>query len=218
MISFSSILSRQLGAPRGILGRLVAKRLNTSNRSVIAAAVETLGLAGGETVADIGFGGGLGLDLLLARVGETGQVNGVEPSPDMIALARSAHSTQVSSGRLHLHRATMQSLPFADRQLDAWISLNTVYFVGDLKPATQELARVLAPGGRGVLGLADPGWLAGQPYARSGFVVRPVDEVIVSLGDAGFEVVRKTVGSEAAPYTLLVCRPAAVRTEATNRS
>ena len=213
MISFSSILSRQLGAPRGILGRLVAKRLNKSNRSVIEAAVEALGLVGGETVADIGFGGGIGLDLLLARVGEAGHVNGVEPSPDMIALARSAHSTHISSGRLRLHQAAMQSLPFADRRLDAWISLNTVYFIEDLNPAAHELSRVLAPGGRGVLGTADPEWLASQPFARS-FVVRPVDEIVDSLEDSGFEVVEKTIGRGAAPYVLLVCHQAPVRGEA----
>lgn len=209
MISFSSILSRQLGAPRGILGRLVAKRLNKSNRPAIAAAVEALGLTGGETVADIGFGGGIGLELLLARVGGTGRVDGVEPSPDMIALARSAHSAHISSGRLQLHQATMQTLPFADRQLDAWISLNTAYFIDDLKPAAHELLRVLAPGGRGVLGIADPEWLAAQPFARSGFVVRPVDEVVDTLEGSGFDVVTKALGRGAAPYILLVCRPVA---------
>lgn len=185
---------------------------------MIAAAVEALGLAAGETAADIGFGGGIGLELLLAHVGEAGHVYGVEPSPDMIALARSTHAAAISSGLLQLHQATMQSLPFADGQLDAWISLNTVYFIADLEPATRELSRVLAPGGRGVLGVADSDWLEVQRFARVGFIVRPIEDVVASLENSGFDVVQKTLGRGPAPYNLLVCRQASVRSEATNSS
>jgi len=145
-------LGRQLGGPSGPFGSLVARMLNKWNGPEIAAAVAALELTGSEEVADIGFGGGLGLDLLLHATGDGGRVHGVEPSPDMLKRAHRAHHEQVAARRLTLHAAAMQSLPISGGALDGWISLNTVYFVQDLRPAFAELRRVLAPSGRGVLG------------------------------------------------------------------
>jgi len=204
------LVARQLGHPTGLLGVVIARMLNKGNAPTITAAVAALELAGTETAADIGFGGGLGLDLLLAST--AGHVHGVEPSPDMIQRARRSHPREVAAGRLHLHAGTMDALPLAAASLDGWISLNTVYFVADLAPAFADLRRVLRPSGRGVLGVADPGWLGRQPFARHGFLVRPVDEITGALADAGFHVERRTTPASrstggGAPYNLLICRP-----------
>ena len=58
------LVARQLGHPKGLLGAVIARVLNKGNAPTIAAAVAALELAGTETAADIGFGGGLGLHLL----------------------------------------------------------------------------------------------------------------------------------------------------------
>ena len=181
--------------------------MNTANRSAITAAVDALDLTGSEEVADIGFGGGVGLDLLLDQTRDGGRVHGVEPSPDMLKRARKAHRGEVAAGRLDLHEAGLESLPIADGALDCWICLNTVYFVEDLSPAFAELHRVLATaGGRGVVGIADPEWMARLAFTKY-FTVRPVADVVAALTAAGFSVEQRTVqGSE--PFRLLVCRPA----------
>lgn len=204
-------LGRQLGGPSGPLGSLVARVLNRGNTPTITAAVDLLGLTGGETVADVGFGGGLGLDLLLDAVGDRGRVHGVEPSSDMVARARRSRRAAVAAGRLELHDARMDALPLADGELDGWISLNTIYFVADLDLAFGELARVLGPRATAVLGVADPEWLAAQPVAAHGFTVRPVDDVHAALQRAGLAVeTRQVTASQqtggGAPYHLLVCR------------
>ncbi|GAA3810086.1 methyltransferase domain-containing protein [Nocardioides panacisoli] len=198
-------LSRQLSGPSGVLGGFVARMLNKGNAGVIAAAVEALELSGGERVADIGFGGGLGLDLLLDAVGQDGRVYGVEPSPDMLARARRMHDDDLESGRLELDETTMDRLPFPDEALDGWISLNTVYFIEELAPALAELHRVLAPSGRAVLGIADPDWMATQPFTRHEFTIRPVDDVAAALRDVGLDVEQRRVGGGARAYRLLVC-------------
>ena len=201
------LLSKQLGNPSGLLGGVVAGQLNQRNAKAITAAVRTLRCAGGEKVADIGFGGGLGLQLLLDAVGADGRVYGIEPSPSMVTRARKELASHVADGRLVLAEGTMDSLPIGDGELDGWITLNTIYFIPRLAESAAELARVLAPTGRGVLGVADPDWLGSQPFAEHGFIVRPVAEVVATLEAAGLEVTIETLpdaGSDAS-YTLLVC-------------
>ncbi|MGV1008288.1 MAG: class I SAM-dependent methyltransferase [Dermatophilaceae bacterium] len=200
-------LARQLGGPSGPLGSLVARMLNKGNRATITAAVGALDVAVSQQVADIGFGGGLGLELLLDETRDGGRVHGVEPSPDMLKRARKAHPEEVAAGRLVLHEAGMESLPIADGALDGWICLNTVYFVKDLPAAFAELRRVLAPAGIGVLGIADPEWMAQQALTKDIFTVRPVTDLVAALTAAGLSVEHRSVpGAQA--FHLLVCRRA----------
>lgn len=178
--------------------------LNKGNAGPITAAVEALDLEGGETVADIGFGGGLGLDLLLDATREGGRVHGIEPSADMLARAAKARAAELEAGRLELHQARMESLPFPSATLDGWISVNTLYFVDDLTSAFREMARVLAPGGRGVVGIADPEWMADQRFTMHGFTLRPVPDVIAALESAGLAPEHHTVGGSEPTFHLVV--------------
>ena len=201
-------LSAQLGNPSGLLGGLVAKQLNKNNATPISAAVDVLASGGSlaeATVADVGFGGGLGLSLLL---GTGATVHGVEPSASMITRAQRGFGEELAAGRLTLHLASMDDLPFDDGELDGWITLNTVYFVDDLGPSRAELARVLSPTGVGVVGVADPDWMRTQDFAQQGFTVRPLDDVVAQLGSAGLAVERRGAPHEISdvPYHLLTCR------------
>jgi len=101
--------------------------------------------------------------LLLEAVGDSGHVHGIEPSPSMVARARKEFHSDVASGRLVLHETTMETLPFEDGELDGWISLNTIYFIPEVSRSFTELARVLAPTGRGGFGGGRPG--VAQPAA-----------------------------------------------------
>lgn len=204
--------ARQLGGPSGPLGHVVARMLNKVNVPAIRAAIEALELTGKETVADIGFGGGAGLDLLLDATSDGGRVHGVEPSASMVSRAARQHREAVAVGRLELHEAGMEALPFADGALDGWITLNTLYFIRDLEPALRELARATGAEGRGVVGVADPDFMRTRlPFTKHGFVIRPVDDLVVALHAAGFVVDRRTVTSPGSdgppPYHLLLCRP-----------
>jgi hypothetical protein len=75
--SVMSGLARQLGQPQGVRGRVIGVMLNRANRSAVTEAVKALSPASGDTVADLGFGGGVSLDLLRRSVGSSGHVHGV---------------------------------------------------------------------------------------------------------------------------------------------
>jgi ubiquinone/menaquinone biosynthesis C-methylase UbiE len=87
----------------------VARRLNRFNRASIEGAVDALDPRPEATVADIGFGGGLGLELLAERVGPSGTVHGMDPMSDMVSRAGRSWSDLVASGRLRLQVGTMET-------------------------------------------------------------------------------------------------------------
>jgi arsenite methyltransferase len=171
-------LAAQLGRPTGLRGRLVGIMLNRSNRGTISVAIDALELQPGAAAADLGFGGGVGLALLLERVGPQGKVFGVDYSPTMVDQASRRFKSDVASGRLHLQTGSITQLPLEDGSLQGAITINTIYFISELDRAFTELARVISPGGRVVVGIGDPGMMRRIPTTPFGFTIRPVDEVV----------------------------------------
>jgi len=159
--------------------------LNRSNRREIAMAIGALDIPSGAVAADLGFGGGVGLELLLERVGSQGQVHGVDLSPTMVSRAASRFRRDVASGRLHLHIGSITELPLDDASIEAAITINTVYFIADLDRAFSELARVLTSSGRVVVGIGDPEAMARMPMTPFGFKLRPVAEVTAVAESTG---------------------------------
>jgi arsenite methyltransferase len=203
-------IARQLGRPDGIRGRLTGRGLNRGNRREVLAAVAATGLDSGQTAADIGFGGGVGLRPLLDRVGPVGHVHGVELSDTMLAVARRRFSEDVAAGRLSLHRGDLVELPLESSSLDAAITVNTIYFVENLQQAFAEIARVLRPDGRVVIGAGDPVAMARMPFTAHGFTLRPIDDIARLLRASGFDELREErVGNGQRAFHLLVANRAA---------
>jgi len=103
----------------------------------------------GQVAADIGFGGGVGLRLLLEQVGPKGHVNGVELSLTMLKASERRYRAASAEGRLALQAGSIGDLPLENESLDGLITVNTAYFVEDLEGAFREIARVLRPSGFG---------------------------------------------------------------------
>ena len=198
-------MASQLGHPRGLPGRVVGRMLNRGNRSAIGAAVAALSVPRDAVLADLGFGGGLGLALLLRRVGTTGQVHGVDISTTMLAAATRRYRHSIGTGRLALHLAPIERLPLPTSSIDGAITLNTLYFINDLTEALSECARILKPGGRLVIGLGDPVVMSRMPFTAHGFRIRPVGDVIGALRRCTLDVdEHRRVGSDSNAYHLLV--------------
>lgn len=198
-------MARQLRQPRGLRGRLTARGLNRGNHTAVLAAVAATGVGQGQTAADLGFGGGVGLRPLLDRVGPGGHVHGVDFSDTMLAMGRRRFSKDIADGRLTLHAGDLLDLPLPDESLDALITVNTVYFVADLERAFGEIARVLRPTGRVVIGVGDPDAMADMPVTAHGFTLRPIEELATLLQSAGFTPPRdELVGARERGFHLLV--------------
>jgi SAM-dependent methyltransferase len=101
----------------------------------------------GETIVDLGCGGGLDVFLAAAKVGPSGRVIGIDMTPAMIERAtRNAQKQGLANVEFHL--AMIDRLPLPDASVDCLIS-NCVINLAPDKPAVfREMFRVLKPGGR----------------------------------------------------------------------
>jgi arsenite methyltransferase len=107
----------------------------------------TARLRRGETVVDLGSGGGLDVFLAAKLVGPEGRAIGIDMTPAMIKRAR-ANAEAGGYTNVEFHLANIDQLPLADASADCVIS-NCVINLAPDKPAVfREIARVLKPGGR----------------------------------------------------------------------
>jgi SAM-dependent methyltransferase len=106
----------------------------------------------GETVLDLGSGGGIDVLLSARRVGPTGVVYGLDMTDEMLALAR---RNQADAGVTNVHflKGQIEAIPLPAESVDVVISNCVINLSTDKAAVLAEIARVLAPGGR--LGVSD---------------------------------------------------------------
>jgi SAM-dependent methyltransferase len=111
----------------------------------------TANLKPGETVVDLGCGGGLDVLLAAAKVGPTGKAIGIDMTPQMLDLAR-RNAVKGTNGQpvtnVEFHHATIDKLPLHDGSVDCVISNCVINLAPDKLAVFKEVARVLKPGGR----------------------------------------------------------------------
>ena len=108
----------------------------------------TLGeIHAGETVLDIGCGGGVDTFVAAFLVGLTGQAVGIDATPEMLERARRNH-LEVPLARVAFLPASAEDLPFRDQSFHVVISNGVFNLIPDKRRALTEVLRVLKPEGR----------------------------------------------------------------------
>jgi SAM-dependent methyltransferase len=147
----------------------------------------------GETVVDLGSGGGLDVFLASKLVGPEGKAIGVDMTPTMIERAR-ANAAAGGYTNVEFHLATIDKLPLPDASVDCVISNCVINLALDKPAVFREIARVLKPGGR--LAASDialkselPEEIAKSVAAYVGCIAGAIliTEYRAGLLDAGFE-------------------------------
>jgi SAM-dependent methyltransferase len=101
----------------------------------------------GETVLDLGSGGGIDVLLSARRVGPTGKAYGLDMTDEMLALA---HENQRKAGVANVEflKGEIENIPLPDNSVDVIISNCVINLSGDKDRVLREAFRVLKPGGR----------------------------------------------------------------------
>jgi SAM-dependent methyltransferase len=101
----------------------------------------------GETVVDLGCGGGLDVLLAAVRIGPTGKAIGIDMTPEMVERARHNAARQ-GAANAEFHLGTIDQLPLAEASVDCIISNCVINLAPDKRAVFREMFRVLKPGGR----------------------------------------------------------------------
>jgi 2-polyprenyl-3-methyl-5-hydroxy-6-metoxy-1,4-benzoquinol methylase len=101
----------------------------------------------GETVLDLGSGGGIDVLLSAQRVGPTGKAYGLDMTDDMLALARE-NQRQAGVENVEFLKGEIENIPLADNSVDVVISNCVINLSADKDRVLREAFRVLKPGGR----------------------------------------------------------------------
>jgi 2-polyprenyl-3-methyl-5-hydroxy-6-metoxy-1,4-benzoquinol methylase len=101
----------------------------------------------GETVLDLGSGGGIDVLLSARRVGPTGKAYGLDMTDDMLALARE-NQRQAGVENVEFLKGEIERIPLPDNSVDVVISNCVINLSADKDRVLRETFRVLKPGGR----------------------------------------------------------------------
>jgi SAM-dependent methyltransferase len=104
-------------------------------------------LAPGETVLDLGSGGGIDVLLSARRVGPTGRAFGLDMTDEMLALAEE-NKRRSGLANVHFLKGEIEDIPLPDNSVDVIISNCVINLSGDKDRVLREAFRVLKPGGR----------------------------------------------------------------------
>jgi arsenite methyltransferase len=106
-----------------------------------------LALEPGQTVLDLGSGGGIDVLLSAKRVGPAGKAYGLDMTDEMLALARE-NQREAGATNVEFLKGTIESIPLPDNSVDVIISNCVINLSSDKDAVLREAFRVLKPGGR----------------------------------------------------------------------
>ena len=121
--------------------KAVAASLGCGNPTALAE------LQPGETVLDLGSGGGIDVLLSAKRVGPTGKAYGLDMTDEMLALARE-NQQKACATNVEFLKGAIENIPLPDNSVDVIISNCVVNLSADKDRVLREVFRVLKPGGR----------------------------------------------------------------------
>ena len=200
-------IARQSHCPTGLLGRLIGYIMSAETATANEEALTLLDLQPSDRLLEVGFGHGRTIERAATALA-TGFIAGIDLSEEMVRMAERRCRHLSPQGKVALMVGDSDHLPFPDQHFDKALSVHTVYFWADPGAHLREIRRVLADGGRLVLGFHSMEDKRAADFPASVYTFYTVEEVGGLLEASGFE----RVDLAHAPGGLVIataCRPLA---------
>ena len=153
--------------PEGKFGKWVVSAMNKGHAPLCLWAFEVCPLSDGESVLDVGCGGGGNLVRILERCPKS-RADGIDYSEESVACSRKA--TKKYADRCSILCGDAMQLPYRDETYDRAVSFESIYFWPDPVQGLKEMLRVLKKGGKVILAseMTDPEkGISGQNVAKA---------------------------------------------------
>jgi ubiquinone/menaquinone biosynthesis C-methylase UbiE len=170
--------------------------MNSSHSKLTAWGLAHVSVGKGDTILDVGCGGGRTVSKLAAIAAE-GKVYGADYSEESVAAAKRMNAREIGAGRVEIRQGSVSQLPFPEGMFDLVTGVETHIWWPDLRGDVREVFRVLRPGGTLVLiaevyggSTTKAGQLAEKYASRTGMKLLSVEEHRELLEEAGCSDVR----------------------------
>ena len=185
-ITDMAALGRQLRCPEGALAQEVADYIFASNEYMIRQTIDRLFLTSGERILEVGFGNGGHLPYLFAQ-DDNLHYTGIERSEEMLLRAREQYMPLIEQEKVAFLKAEGERVPkFPSETFEAFFSVNTYYFIQDLKGYLAQLYLLLTQGGRFAMGYIDKDFGERMPFTKEVFTFHTNEALGQMILGAGF--------------------------------
>ncbi len=191
------LMAKQLSRPTGLFAKLTGNKMNESNRQMYAQVFDSMPVADGDAILEIGFGNGKFFPELYSKAKNL-SLSGIEISKEMVMEAVKNNKALSESGIVKLQNGASDALPFADNSFDKIFCINVIYFWEDAAAHLQEIKRVLKPQGKFYTGFRPADNMQQLPFTQYGFTLYSEEEWKDMLEKNNFTVdgFSKTTGPE----------------------
>jgi len=183
-MKFTEYIGSQFGNPRGIIGGFCCVLMNVINRAQYKGVLDHLQCSSKSKVLDIGFGNGHLIWKIYAKYHCF--LYGIDISADMVRVATERNKNGVHEGKILLQTGDCLALPYDSNWFDQVVSINTIYFWGNIEKGLSEILRVLKPGKSFVNAVYSREFLTGLSYTRKGFTILEPEELKTAALNVGF--------------------------------
>ena len=178
-------LGLQLKKPSGLVGKLVGKIMEKGNREIYEKMINQLELKKGDKIYEIGFGSGLGIDLI-ARKKTSVILHGIDYSELMVGEATKRNRPLIDDGTVNLRLGDFMTAPVMPGKYDKVFCVNVIYFWSDLNRAFVKVYSMLNENGLFCIFMVPDKYLMDRRFAEE-FFKHPIEKVVTELQNAGFK-------------------------------
>jgi cyclopropane fatty-acyl-phospholipid synthase-like methyltransferase len=180
-------LGKQLRQPSGLFGRLVSIMMDRRNRAFYETIIKELDLKSGDRIYEIGYGPGLGINLIANRI--TGcSIEGIDFSELMYNQAAKRNRKFVDAGIVNLRFGDLLTSAVDNEQYDKIFCVNVIYFWSDLAVVFDKIYSMLYDSGRFCIFMTPAKDFEKLKFAED-FFKYSIETVESELKQAGFKSV-----------------------------